>query len=167
MPEEPDPKQDIDRLTQGLARLARALVEGEHGLDAGTAGRLVADTLRGAGDAPTRKALVRRLLDLNRARPRGEATGAPRQTQAGIANLMFNAGEALGELRLDCREALVLVVVEGFGYAEAAEILGVSRDVVMTRVAEARRGLDEYMRATTTVPEGAGPARPPWLRVVK
>ena len=171
MPEDPTPKQDIERLTQGLARLARALVEGERGLAAGTADRLVADALRDAGAADSRKALVRRLLDLNRARRRGDAAGSARRSPSGIAHMMFNAGEALCELKLECREALALVVVEGFGYADAAGILGVSRDIVMTRVAEGRRGLDEYMQATagaaSPVAASPGAARPPWLRVVK
>ena len=173
MPEDPTPKQDIERLTQGLARLARALVEGERGLAAGTADRLVANTLRdaAAGAAESRKALVRRLLDLNRARRRVDAAGSARQSPSGIAHVMFNAGEALCELKLECREALALVVVEGFGYADAAGVLGVSRDIVMTRVAEGRRGLDEYMQATagaaSPVAASPGAARPPWLRVVK
>ena len=41
----------------------------------------------------------------------------------------------------ECREALWLVVVEGFGYREAGRVLGVPTGTVLSRVARAREDL--------------------------
>ena len=48
---------------------------------------------------------------------------------------------ALDALSGECREALWLVVVEGFSYREAGRILGVPAGTVMSRVAQARENL--------------------------
>ena len=50
---------------------------------------------------------------------------------------------ALAGLRLDEREALFLVVLEGFNYAQAARILHISRGVLTTRLGRARARLAE------------------------
>ncbi|MCI0599739.1 MAG: ECF-type sigma factor [Beijerinckiaceae bacterium] len=68
-------------------------------------------------------------------------------------------------LGLEEREALLLVVLEGFNYAEAAMVLNVSRDVVVARLARAREALSQ---AWVPEPEARpGWARPAYLRLVK
>lgn len=73
--------------------------------------------------------------------------------------------EALLSLALDEREALLLVVLEGFSYAQAARILKISRTVLVARLARARAALGEI-----PAPEFASrPAKvlPSYLRLVK
>ncbi|MHB8886789.1 MAG: sigma factor-like helix-turn-helix DNA-binding protein [Methylovirgula sp.] len=72
---------------------------------------------------------------------------------------------ALGGLRLDEREALFLVVLEGFTYAQAARILHISRGALTTRLGRARTRLGE---ALSNDAGSQTPARRvPHLRVVK
>ena len=75
--------------------------------------------------------------------------------------------EALAQTPLECREALLLVVVEGFSYGEAAEILGVNRLGVATRLARARKDLGARLEANRPGPARPDPRRPPYLRLVK
>lgn len=73
--------------------------------------------------------------------------------------------EALLSLALEEREALLLVVLEGFSYAQAARILKISRTVLVARLARARAALGEI-----PAPEFASrPAKvlPSYLRLVK
>jgi RNA polymerase sigma-70 factor (ECF subfamily) len=48
---------------------------------------------------------------------------------------------AFDALSVECREALGLVIVEGFSYREAGRVLGVPAGTVMSRVARAREDL--------------------------
>ena len=71
---------------------------------------------------------------------------------------------ALASLRLEEREALLLVALEGFNYAQAARILHISRGGLIARLGRARGRLVEALSET--------PAQPParralHLRVVK
>ena len=52
---------------------------------------------------------------------------------------------ALDELPLEFREALVLRELEGFSYKEIAEVADVPVGTVMSRLARARRQLQEYL----------------------
>ena len=72
---------------------------------------------------------------------------------------------ALLALALDEREALLLVVLEGFSYAQAARILKISRTVLIMRLACARAALGEIPAAKT--PSRPAKGRPSYLRVVK
>jgi RNA polymerase sigma-70 factor (ECF subfamily) len=75
---------------------------------------------------------------------------------------------ALMALPEEQREALVLVALDGVGYRDAAEILGVPLGTLMSRLARGR----EALRAATgrgAAPAAEGPprARPSRLRVVE
>jgi RNA polymerase sigma-70 factor (ECF subfamily) len=72
---------------------------------------------------------------------------------------------ALLALALEEREALLLVVLEGFSYAQAAQILKISRTVLIMRLACARAALSEIPAPET--PLRRAKTRPSYLRVVK
>jgi RNA polymerase sigma-70 factor (ECF subfamily) len=72
---------------------------------------------------------------------------------------------ALLALALEEREALLLVVLEGFSYAQAARILKISRTVLVMRLARARAALSEI--AAPETPSRPVKTRPSYLRVVK
>jgi RNA polymerase sigma-70 factor (ECF subfamily) len=71
---------------------------------------------------------------------------------------------ALLALPLEEREALLLVVLEGFSFAQAARILKISRTVLVMRLARARATLSENASETPSRP---AKTRPSYLRVVK
>jgi RNA polymerase sigma-70 factor, ECF subfamily len=137
-----------------LRRYARALTR-----DAETADDIVQDTLVRAlrsehlfhgGD--TRAWLYTILTNLNRNRLRSlsrrpslapikdsdAATGGP---EAGSRDI----SRALDELAEDQRSALLLVVLEGLTYREAAEVQGVPIGTVMSRLARARSQIKAYL----------------------
>jgi RNA polymerase sigma-70 factor (ECF subfamily) len=70
---------------------------------------------------------------------------------------------ALATLRLDEREALLLVGLEGFSYAQAARILHLSRSGLLSRLGHARTRLAETLADAPT----QASARRLHLRVVK
>jgi len=72
---------------------------------------------------------------------------------------------ALMALALEEREALLLVVLQGFSHAEAARILKISRAVLVARVARARAALGD-LPAANFVAQPAQPL-PSYLRVIK
>lgn len=72
---------------------------------------------------------------------------------------------ALLKLALEEREALLLVVLEGFSHAQAARILKISRTVFIARLVRARAALGE---PATTAPTGRlKPALPSYLQLIK
>jgi RNA polymerase sigma-70 factor (ECF subfamily) len=75
--------------------------------------------------------------------------------------------EALTALPLDQREILLLVVLEGFSYAEVADALGLPRAAIGARVARARTVLEERLDASRLVERRGKPRTPPHLRLVK
>lgn len=91
--------------------------------------------------------------------------GARRPKAAALSSPRDKFAEALLSLALEEREALLLVVLEGFSYAQAARILKISRAVLVARLAQARAALGEI-----PAPEFASrPAKvlPSYLRLVK
>lgn len=52
-----------------------------------------------------------------------------------------NVDRALGRLPEEQREAVVLVMVEGFGYKEAADILGIPQGTLTSRLGRGREAL--------------------------
>jgi len=70
---------------------------------------------------------------------------------------------ALGGLKLEEREALLLVVLEGLSYARAARILKISRPILIARLSRARHRLNETL---SLIVHKAKP-RPAYLRLVK
>jgi len=73
--------------------------------------------------------------------------------------------EALLNLALEEREALLLVALEGFSHAQAARILKISRTVFIARLARARLALGNP--AATTPPARPRRALPSYLQLIK
>ncbi len=118
------------------------------------------------------------LTQLNRETPQERATspagtvaawavpgddGAARSCHAN--NVPKGVCAALGRLRLEEREALLLVVLEGFNYAQAARILRISRGGLVARLGRARTRLAEALGSDAGAPVPA--RRNAHLRVVK
>jgi RNA polymerase sigma-70 factor, ECF subfamily len=72
--------------------------------------------------------------------------------------------EGLADLKLEEREALLLVVLEQFSYAQASHILHVSSTGLMSRLARARASLDGLLEAPL---DATGRRRGSHLRLVK
>ena len=141
-------REAIERSVPALRRFARALVR-HHRVE--TADELVQETivcvLRADGAAPTTtRRLYATLVRVHRAQIR---TSADRRETAdrGVAALDRRPAvdvapaTALSAMPLELREALLLVSLESFGYDDAADILGVSREVLVDRLARARATL--------------------------
>jgi RNA polymerase sigma-70 factor (ECF subfamily) len=158
---------EIEACVPALRRYARALTH-----DADLADDLVQDCLerairkralwRPAG--PLRAWLFRILLNLyrNDLRRRRRAPlalpldpGGPDTAPHGRLALAETA-RAMQALPSEQREALLLVVVEGMSYAEAAAVLGIPPGTLMSRLARARAALRR-----------AAEEGPPRLRTVK
>jgi RNA polymerase sigma-70 factor (ECF subfamily) len=90
----------------------------------------------------------------------GAAGNAPR-----LASRRDIFAESLLALTLDEREALLLVVLEGFSYAEAARIVQISRTVFIARLARARAALGD-IPAADFIPRPEK-VLPPYIRLVK
>lgn len=147
---------EVEATVPALRRYARALTR-----DADRADDLVQDCLERAirkralwrPTGPLRAWLFRLLLNLYRndlrgQRRRGEhvaldllplepSTPAPQPGHIALAEL----GRAVERLPLEQREALLLVVLEGASYAEAADILGIPAGTLMSRLGRARAAL--------------------------
>jgi len=92
-------------------------------------------------------------------------------TQNGGANASMIAqapdrlAAALLDLKLDEREALLLVVLGGFSYAQAARILKVPQSILAGRLARARAALDQTLPCENEA--RCAKSRPSYLRLVK
>lgn len=82
-----------------------------------------------------------------------------------IASCRDKFAGALLDLSFEEREALLLVVLEGFSYAQAARILQVSRTVFIARLARARAALGD-VPAANFIQHPEKPL-PSYLRLVK
>jgi DNA-directed RNA polymerase specialized sigma24 family protein len=160
---------DIFAHVAGLRRFARALVARDADDPRMAAEALVSATVERldrsseqARSGNLRIWLYATLTSLNRRRLRGASVPAP-PTPSGPLGVT----EAIACLPLECREPLLLVVLEGFSYAEAGDVLGIPKLGVGHRMARARHILDQHLE----VPQGSDHrhrARPaPHLRVVK
>lgn len=69
----------------------------------------------------------------------GLRVGAPGASENLVE--LGNVGRALGKLPAEQREAMMLVLVEGFGYKEAAEIIGVPQGTLTSRLGRGREAL--------------------------
>jgi len=147
---------EVEAAVPALRRYARALTR-----DVDRADDLVQDCLERAlrkralwrPTGPLRAWLFRMLLNLYRNEVRGQrrrgehvtlellplepSTPAPQPGHIALAEL----GRAVGQLPLEQREALLLVVLEGASYAEAAEILDIPAGTLMSRLGRARAAL--------------------------
>lgn len=174
-------KENLDRLTPRLRRYARALTQAAP-VPSETADELVHASLLRAmvaaaaerqGDVALLAFAI--LTDIHRdslcehrsrAASAGQAGGMrqpPRRTGPHSAEDEFV--EALACLTLDEREALFLVAVEQFSYAQAMQILHLSRASLIARLIRARARLSEVLAMRGGKPGRARPA--PYLRVVK
>lgn len=148
----------LRRLTPALRRFARALAVGRTRVAAGD--ELVAQALeavrhrRHGAEADLRMGLYASVVQFNRLRSTAGAADPPAARRA----LRVGIAPDLELLALEEREALLLVVLEGFSYAEAASVLGLPRSSVVARLLRARAALGG---------EAAAPPRAPHLRVVK
>lgn len=160
-----DGRGELDRLAPALRRYARALVARESADPQHDADCLARDTLARAERADrsqnSRVWLYATLTMLNRARARSTTPrhNAREREGAGVS-------DALTELPLDCREAYLLVTLEGFSHTEAGDILGVSRATVAARVARARLLLETRLDAARPLGERGKKRLPPYLRLV-
>lgn len=90
-------------------------------------------------------------IDEMRARKRRSQTFAPEEegVHVGMAGdrdaenrvELGNVGRALARLPAEQREAVMLVLVEGFAYKEAAEIIGVPQGTLTSRLGRGREAL--------------------------
>jgi RNA polymerase sigma-70 factor (ECF subfamily) len=69
-----------------------------------------------------------------------------------VALAFRDLDHALGRLSEDQRAVLALVGVEGYGYQEAADVLGIPVGTVMSRLARARRQLAEHFQGGNKSP---------------
>lgn len=179
-------RHDLELYTPRLRRYARGLVAGQ------PAGAVLADDLvRATVATRSQIGLVARWLDLevalyalltriHRDAARTGSLGAWRTIETGhfcaggVARPERTPGPALPvdtisaalrDLALEEREALLLVVVEGFSYARSARILKVSRRVLIARLSRARTALSRHLHTSARM--RSGKPRPAHLRVVE
>jgi RNA polymerase sigma-70 factor (ECF subfamily) len=163
---------EIEAAVPSLRRYARALTR-----DADRADDLVQDCLERAirkralwrPTGPLQAWLFRMLLNIYRNDARGRRRRGPHipleamPAEPSIPAAQYGhialgeLGRALDSLPSEQREALLLVVVEGTSYADAAAILGIPAGTLMSRLGRARAAL----RVLT------GNADEPRLRTVK
>ncbi len=140
---------DIFAHVAGLRRYARALVARDaddpkmaaEGLLSETINRLQASAEQ-ARSGNLRIWLFATLTSLNRRRLRHAALPAPP-----VPHGPLGVTEAIACLPLECREPLLLIVLEGFSYAEAGDVLGIPKLGIGHRMARARHILDQHLEA--------------------
>jgi RNA polymerase sigma-70 factor (ECF subfamily) len=167
-------QSDIECHVPALRRYARALVSRDAEDPRAAADQLVQDTweraLRAEHQARSGNLkiwLYATLTSLNRIRVRDRMIAPAGEHAHGHQPRSQGVTEAVAGIPLECREALLLVVLEGLTYAEAGDVLGVPKLGLGHRIARARHILDEHLDAALTV-EARAKARPsPHLRLVK
>lgn len=173
-------RDELNALTPRLRRYARALTGG-HAAPSELADDLVHATLMralgarqigGSGDLLIR--LYATVTQLNRevavAGQQARAAGAGRPTLISNGPSFAPARQtklsaALLSLPIEEREAILLVGLEGFDYAEAARTLRISKSVLMARLTQARDALDRALHAPPT-PAQTTRTKVPHLRLV-
>ena len=175
MRENRHPEETVEGQIPALRRYARGLAGPDQ---AAAADRMVAEVVARAlredqrpQTSATRLWLFAALTSLNRRRQRDPCVPAsafgPAMAPDQPQNRPMGLREALAQTPLECREALLLVVVEGFSYGQAADILGVNRLGVALRLARGRKELAAKLDAKRSDPAKPGARRPPYLRLVK
>ena len=186
-------REEIEKLTPALRRFSRALVVHATSDSAETADALVHEALARAWRADwgrrlgePRLCLYAAIATANRQRLRGRGAQPQGQTQpaehAGLRTREIGGGrgceigaprarrggltEALDAMALDEREAYLLVALEGLDYAQAADVLGIARQVLVARLLRARQHLGTKLEPAHHPADGRhGP--PAYLRIVK
>lgn len=136
-----DVAEALRAATPGLRRYARALLDG----DATCAQALLEAALRSVAERDDASSLSERDARLS-AYAALTALGAHKRMQPKTGGAKPGFASALAGLGHCDRCALLLVVVESFSYDDAAEILGLSRDALLSRLMRAR---SELTRAET------------------
>ena len=96
----------------------------------------------------------------------GARAGAyPPETLAHFPVSNDTLSSALFGLKLEEREALLLIVLEGFPYSRAARVLKISRSILIARLGHARDRLPTNLQAQPALRRTR--PRPPHLRLVK
>ena len=176
-------KEDIEGLAPGLRRFARALVQHDPVEPHNVADELVQETLiralrneRNARLANTKIWLYATLANLNHVRLRtkaaaGRSKPATLPAQEGIpshaSGRAQGISQALDSLPVEEREALLLVVLEGFTYAQAADVLDIPLTAVAARIIRARQFLTENLDAALPIEARNRVRLPEYLRLVK
>ena len=152
-------REDLNALTPRLRRYARALATGGAGSSELADDIVHATLMRAMGSrhlgVPTDRmvriyatvtqlhrevaASGRQALAAGVGRPSASAAGfAPHAPRTKMAAALMN-------LPLEDREALLLVVVEGFDYGDAARIIRISRSQLLGRLTQARTAFDKQL----------------------
>lgn len=174
-------KEDIEKLAPGLRRFARALVQHDPDEPHDVADELVQETMmralrseRSSRLASTKVWLYATLTNLNHARLRAQTPAARSWSVSAPEGALPNAGcrsqgisQALDALPVEEREALLLVVLEGFTYAQAADVLGVPRTALAARIVRARHFLSENLDAALPIEARNRIKHPEYLRLIK
>ena len=158
-----NPQNELIQHIPRLRRYARALAG-----DAARADDLVQDTLeralvkldlwRPGSDLRAWLFTLMHNLFVNQIRAGGpihceldEASDVPVRGGQADALAVRDIHVALGKLPSEQREVILLVGLEQFGYADAAQVLGVPIGTVMSRLSRARERLREIMEGQAVV----------------
>jgi RNA polymerase sigma-70 factor, ECF subfamily len=143
-------REAIETLTPGLRRYARALTGLGNAADEivqATLMRTLEEERRWRNDE-LKTRVYATLTQLNRQRQRTQAVRRQGEAPVNRSGAPIRPGsrreaisKALDVLASEEREALLLVVLEGFTYQETAEIIGAPKATLVARLMRARAGL--------------------------
>jgi len=155
--------EDVQACAPRIRQFARALVVGSPASDPFADGLVRAALDAAACEAPPPGNLDAYLASfvIHKYRDRLSGGGSSPPSPAPFDRL----ARRLLTIPLYEREALLLIVAGGFGYAEAAKILRVSREVLVARLGRARAALGDIAPTRRVAPRAKTP--PAYLRVVK
>lgn len=169
-------REAIETLTPGLRRYARALTGLGNAADEivqATLMRTIEEERRWRDDE-LKTRVYRTLTQMNRQRQRTQAVRRQGEALHGRGGAAVKAGsrreaisKALDVLATEEREALLLVVLEGFSYQEAAEIIGAPKATLFARLMRARAALAAAQGHEARSRPSPPPSRNAHLRVVK
>lgn len=184
-------REDLDLRGSRLRRYARALVASHPGASDAADDLVRAALLRalelepvGATSDPDTD-VYSLLIEMHRDLLRGPSFRAPSRGSSALAdaeslrartlhspekipNLLSPRDKlscALCGLKLEEKEAFLLIALEGFTYAQAARILKVSRPILIARLSRARERMSQALQESAPVRKAK--PRPPHLRLVK
>jgi RNA polymerase sigma-70 factor (ECF subfamily) len=167
MTQRKDLRGSLDALAPGIRRYARALSAGEPPsvadellLEAFQPLRDIASSDCAGGETELRLRLYAAFTRMAEKKLRGAASTGPSLRHPVIVH-------GLADLQLEDREALLLVVLEGFSYDHAADILGVERETLVGRLVRARTRLAAFDNQPSAPSDGTKRTPALHLRVVK
>jgi DNA-directed RNA polymerase specialized sigma24 family protein len=162
-------REAIEALTPGLRRYARALTGPGTGADEMVQATLMRtlEEERRWRDDELKTRVYATLTQINRQRQRTQAVRRQGEAVQGRGGAIAGkpgsrreaVSKALDGLAAEEREALLLIVVEGFNYQDAAEIIGAPKATLLARLMRARaalaaaQGLDPRSRTDLSAPQ--------------